>query len=131
MRRFDRYRVADDDEVQASYFNGVHEDVDLRLHAVEEKAVGWDEQVARFEDVALGKIDDARVAGRVSLANFALNGTHIDSFRGEVRAPRRAGWRESISPTRTHSSSTRKGAPIAARRAWKWASTTRRRGRAS
>jgi len=59
MRRFDRYRVADDDEVQASYFNGVHEDVDLRLHAVEEKAVGWDEQVERFEDVALGKIDDA------------------------------------------------------------------------
>ena len=48
MRRFDRYRVADDDEVQASYFNGVHEDVDLRLHAVEEKSVGWDEQVERF-----------------------------------------------------------------------------------
>ena len=59
MRRFDRYRVADDDEVQASYFNGVHEDVDLRLHAVEEKAVGWDEQVERFEDVALAKIDEA------------------------------------------------------------------------
>lgn len=59
MRRFDRYRVADDDEVQADYFNGVHEDVDLRLHAVEEKAVGWDEQVKRFEDVALGKIDEA------------------------------------------------------------------------
>ena len=59
MRRFERYRVADDDEVQASYFNGVHEDVDLRLHAVEEKAVGWDEQVERFEDVALGKIDAA------------------------------------------------------------------------
>ena len=59
MRRFDRYRVADDDEVQADYFNGVHEDVDLRLHAVEEKAVGWDEQVKRFEDVALGKIDKA------------------------------------------------------------------------
>ena len=59
MRRFDRYRVADDDEVQAAYFNGVHEDVDLRLHAVEEKAVGWDEQVERFEDVALAKIDEA------------------------------------------------------------------------
>ena len=59
MRRFERYRVADDDEVQASYFNGVHEDLDLRLHAVEEKAVGWDEQVERFEEVALGKIDDA------------------------------------------------------------------------
>ena len=57
MRRFDRYRVADDDEVQAGYFNGVHEDLDLRLHAVEEKAIGWDEQVERFEDVALGKID--------------------------------------------------------------------------
>ena len=59
MRRFDRYRVADDDEVQANYFNGVHEDLDLRLHAVEEKAVGWEEEVARFEDVALGRIDDA------------------------------------------------------------------------
>jgi hypothetical protein len=59
MRRFERYRVADDDEVQAAYFNGVHEDVDLRLHAVEEKAVGWDEQVERFEDVALGRIDAA------------------------------------------------------------------------
>ncbi len=59
MRRFERYRVADDDEVQAAYFNGVHEDVDLRLHAVEEKAVGWDEQVERFEDVALAKIDEA------------------------------------------------------------------------
>ena len=59
MRRFDRYRVADDDEVQADYFNGVHEDIDLRLHAVEEKAVGWDEQVERFEDVALGRIDEA------------------------------------------------------------------------
>jgi len=59
MRRFERYRVTDDDEVQASYFNGVHEDLDLRLHAVEEKAVGWDEQVERFEEVALGKIDDA------------------------------------------------------------------------
>jgi len=55
MRRFDRYRVADDDEVQAGYFNGVHEDLDLRLHAVEEKAVGWDEEVANFEDVALGR----------------------------------------------------------------------------
>lgn len=59
MRRFDRYRVADDDEVQASYFNGVHEDLDLRLHGVEEKAVGWDEQVERFEEVALGRIDGA------------------------------------------------------------------------
>lgn len=59
MRRFDRYRVADDDEVQAGYFNGVHEDLDLRLHAVEEKAVGWDEEVTRFEDVALGRIDEA------------------------------------------------------------------------
>ena len=59
MRRFERYRVADDDAVQAAYFNGVHEDVDLRLHAVEEKAVGWDEQVERFEDVALGRIDAA------------------------------------------------------------------------
>ena len=59
MRRFDRYRVADNDEVQAAYFNGVHEDLDLRLHAIEEKAVGWDEQVERFEDVALGKIDSA------------------------------------------------------------------------
>lgn len=59
MRRFDRYRVADDDEVQADYFNGVHEDLDLRIHAVEEKAVGWEEEVARFEDVALGRIDAA------------------------------------------------------------------------
>jgi hypothetical protein len=59
MRRFDRYRVADDDEVQAGYFNGVHEDLDLRIHAVEEKAVGWEEEVTRFEDVALGRIDDA------------------------------------------------------------------------
>lgn len=59
MRRFDRYRVSDDDEVQASYFNGVHEDVDLRLHAVEEKAVGWDDEVARFEEVALARIDEA------------------------------------------------------------------------
>lgn len=59
MRRFDRYRVADDDEVQAAYFNGVHEDLDLRLHAVEEKATGWDEQAERFEDVALAKIDGA------------------------------------------------------------------------
>lgn len=59
MRRFDRYRVADDDEVEAGYFNGVHEDLDLRIHAVEEKAVGWEEEVARFEDVALGRIDAA------------------------------------------------------------------------
>ena len=61
MRRFERYRVADDDEVQANYFNGVHEDLDLRLHDVEEKAVGWDEQVERFEEVALGRIDGALV----------------------------------------------------------------------
>jgi hypothetical protein len=59
MRHFDLYRVTDTSEASAGYFNEVHEDVDLRLHAVELKASGWDEAVATFEEVGLQRLEQA------------------------------------------------------------------------
>lgn len=58
-RHFDLYRVTETSEASADYFNEVHEDVDLRLHAVEQRASAWDEVVATFTDIGLQRLEQA------------------------------------------------------------------------
>ena len=58
MRNFDRYRVDSNTPMTAEYFNEVHEDIDLRVHTVEEKAVGWDEAISNFEALGLSRLND-------------------------------------------------------------------------
>ena len=83
-RQFDLYRVSDTSEASADYFNEVHEDLDLRLHSVEQKASGWDTIVTEFTELGLQRLEQAltplyeQISGAVgSVAELIQVGTYF------------------------------------------------------
>ncbi|MGU9981452.1 hypothetical protein ACJ4V0_15560 [Phreatobacter sp. HK31-P] len=72
--RFEKYRLKDGDEANAERFNPILRDLDLRTAAVEEKAVGFDIEKAKFVTAGLARLDEIMQPITSKLTDYASLG---------------------------------------------------------
>ena len=59
MRKFEQYRFRDNDILTARVLNQRFEDIDLRIHNLEELKVSWEEAVREIQNYGLLRINEA------------------------------------------------------------------------